>query len=110
MPVDYPYYLERLTRTAHRDDSGGPVTLWNQSGSSYWCAIEEVSATETDEAGVAVLVVACLIRVRQEPELNTGDRLRDPDTGEVYDIRSVRNGDDELLCDADRKRPEAPEQ
>lgn len=106
---EYRYALQRMTLRQPEADDGGPPDLWDE-GDQYRCAIDELSTVQRIQAGIQVQTVICTVRLRQFPTLNVGDRLRDNLTGELYDVEGIRNGDNELICDCVRKRPEAPGQ
>lgn len=67
-----------------------------------WCAVEETNSRRQSEYNATQTGADVEIRVRNYPDLEATDRLQDVESGYVYKLDGIRNGDDELIVDGYR--------
>lgn len=102
---EYRYRLQRLIlKQVQHPVTGQQEDRWEAAtGAAYWCAVDELTGTQRLIGAANMPAVTCRVRIRQWPTIHLGDRLRDNQTGDVYQILGVVYGDNEWICDASRQ-------
>ena len=90
--------LQRLLES--RDAHGGPAGGWTTYGTT-WASIEELKAEERVEANRVKGIRTHKIRIHHNPDVLSRHRLKDVDTGRIFNIDGVvdsrRRGMETLL-------------
>ena len=79
----------RLVRSTTKDDTYGQEEETWAEGEEVWGMIEPVKAFEGLRYGLLGSQVEVTITLRQNPGIKFTDKLRDKDTGIVYEIEGV---------------------
>ncbi|VTR94083.1 : Phage_H_T_join [Gemmata massiliana] len=96
----YNCLLSWLKGSRSKDEEGQDV-LFNAMYGQLWCSVEETNGRTGQELGGKQSGAEITILVKDCPALSTDDLLRD-ESGTVYHIESIYQGDRELVLQAYR--------
>jgi len=94
---NYDTMLQRLTCTRTKNPTNGDLEDAHAPGDWYWCRLEYTGSSVRDDWDGQQTAQDVTIGVRNFPALSPLDQFRDAD-GRVYEIESIRPGDDEWVC------------